>query len=80
MAIMQPVFLALGVIWVSVPLAISAVILYPRAYKNLKIKSWRLAAEIRRCSNLTPINRFVLYVGSLTFMVSSLSQFFLGGD
>ncbi|HIB1590713.1 TPA: hypothetical protein ACWV6B_003105 [Salmonella enterica subsp. enterica serovar Muenchen] len=80
MALIQPVFITLAVIWVSVPLAISAVILYPRAYKHFKMKSWRLVVEIRKYYNLTPINRFVLYVGSLAFMVSLLCQSLLGGE
>lgn len=80
MAVIQPIFIALSVMWVSVPLAISAAILYPKACKHFKMKSWRLVVEIRRYYNLTPINRFVLYVGSLAFMVSSLSQFLLNGN
>lgn len=78
--VIQPVFITLAVIWVSVPLAISAAILYPRACKHFKMKSWRLVVEIRRYYNLTPINRFVLYVGSLAFMVSFLSQYLFGGN
>ncbi|WP_233789024.1 hypothetical protein [Dickeya zeae] len=80
MAVIQPVFIALAVTWVSVPLAISAAILYPRACKHFKMKSWRLVVEIRRYYNLTPINRFILYVGSLAFMASFLSQFLFGGN
>jgi len=80
MTVIQPVFITLAVMWVSVPLAISVAILYPRACKHFKMKSWRLVVEIRRYYNLTPINRFVLYVGSLAFMVSLLSQFLFGGD
>ncbi|EKS7212448.1 hypothetical protein J4H00_06755 [Enterobacter ludwigii] len=80
MAVIQPVFIALAVIWVSVPLAISAAILYPRACKHFKMKSWRLVVEIRRYYKLTPINRFILYVGSLALMFSFLSQFLFGGN
>ncbi|CCG86000.1 conserved uncharacterized protein [Erwinia piriflorinigrans CFBP 5888] len=80
MAVIQPVFIALAVMWVSVPLAISAAILYPRACKHFKMKSWRLVVDIRRYYKLTPINRFVLYIGSLAFMFFLLGQILFGDD
>lgn len=80
MALIQPVFMVLAVLWVSAPLAISAAILYPRACKHFKMKSWRLVIKIRNYYKLTPINRFVLYVGSLALMVSFLNQFLFNND
>ncbi|MDJ0040647.1 hypothetical protein [Pantoea allii] len=80
MHVIQPIFIILIVMWVSVPLAISAAILYPRACQHFKMKSWRLVVELRRYYKLTPINRFVLYAGSFLFMVSFLSQLLLGDD
>ena len=37
-ALIQPTFIILAVIWTSIPLAISSVILWPKACKYFKIK------------------------------------------
>lgn len=76
--VIQPVFIILVVIWTSIPLAISSVILWPKACKYFKMKAWRTVVEIRKYYNLSPINGFILYVGALSFMVATLSQFLFG--
>lgn len=77
-ALIQPAFIILVVIWTSIPLAISSVILWPKACKYFKMKAWRIVVEIRKYYSLSPINYFILYVGALSFMVAVLSQFLFG--
>lgn len=74
--LLTQVMLATALIPNSLPLIKSTIISYPKARNRFNMKLWRYAINTRKYYKLTPINNFILHVGSI-LALTSISIFIL---
>ncbi|EHL5958730.1 hypothetical protein KEC34_003603, partial [Escherichia coli] len=65
-------FFLFASLMLSVPLFHAAKELFPHVLKIVKIKSWRMAINIRRYYKLTVVNNFLLHIGAIGIFATTI--------